>query len=111
MFTREQAKAFLIQHLTADAEHHDFGRFFRIGEDVDKLDANLPSDAGPRFDKFHTALTFWKAWQVARDNDWQQDHQITPAQWPTFARTIIADLMMDREIQNEVVSGIVKSET
>jgi len=103
MFTYEQAKAFVIEHLEKDAEHHDAGRFSEIGEYFDELDINLPRSAGDEFEKLHIALIFWDSWQDARNHEWQYYPKIEKADWPRFARIIVADLLADREVEDQLI--------
>jgi hypothetical protein len=103
MFTYEQAKGFVIKHLAQDAEHHLAGRFPQIGEAFDEFDANLPRDAGPQFDKLHVALNFWDSWQDARNHEWMYYPKIKRADWPCLAKSIIADLSVERDIQDQLI--------
>lgn len=103
MFTYEQAKGFLIEHLHQDADHHTSGRFSLIGKQFDEFDANLPRDAGPEFDRLHVALDFWDSWQDARNHEWQHYPQIRQEDWPQLAKSIVADISADRDIQDQLI--------
>ncbi|RKY15560.1 MAG: hypothetical protein DRQ55_19365 [Planctomycetota bacterium] len=103
MFTYDQAKAFVIQHLAEDADHHDLLDFPRIGEHFDEFDYNLPRGAGAQFEKLHVALTFWDSWQDARNHDWQYYPKIKREDWPRLAQSIVADVSADRDIQNQLI--------
>ncbi len=103
MFTYEQAKSFLIEHLDQDVDHHTSGNFSRIGEQFDEFDTNLPRGAGPEFDKLHVALNFWDSWQDARNHDWQYYPKIKPDDWQRLAKSIVADISEDRDIQDRLI--------
>jgi len=103
MFTYEQSRKYLIEHLAKDAEHHLSGHFSKVGEAFDEFDANLPRDAGDEFNKFHIALNFWDSWQDARNHNWLYYPKIKQDDWPILAMSIVDDLSEDRNIQNHLV--------
>ena len=103
MFTYPQAKAYLIEYLTKDAEHQRAGQLAAIGQGFDDIDMNLPRGAGSEFDKLHIALNFWDSWQDARNHEWQYYPKIKRDDWPRLAMSIIADLLADRNIQDAVI--------
>lgn len=103
MFTYEQAKAFLIEHLRQDAHHHRAGWSGLIGEYFDEFDANLPRATGPEFEKLHIAINFWDYWHPARNHDWQYYPKIKQEDWPRLAESIVSDVSADRGIQDPLI--------
>ena len=68
-----------------------------------ELDALLPRNAGPTFDKLHIALSFWDGWIDARNHDWLYYEGIRAEDWPWLARGIVDDLRNDHEISDQRV--------
>jgi hypothetical protein len=98
MLTYPEAKQALIGGLARDADAHESGRYRDIGGSFDELDANLPHDGGPEFDRLLIALAFWEGWIDARNHDWLYYDGIGQADWPVLARRMVESLAEDREI-------------
>jgi hypothetical protein len=93
----------MIEGLLQAAHAHEGGCLEGIETSFDLLDANLPRDAGPDFDKLLIALDFWDGWIDSRNHDWRFYKGIGPEDWPRMARRIVADLQSGREITDELV--------
>jgi hypothetical protein len=87
--------------LEAAARAHESGDLAAIEAGYDELDALLPHNDDPAFDKLHTALEFWDGWIDARNHDWLYYERIQEEDWPRLARGIVDDLRRDREISDE----------
>jgi hypothetical protein len=98
-----EVKQVTISGLCEAAFAHESGRLQAIETSFDSLDANLPRDAGPEFDKLFIALNFWDGWIDARNHDWQYYEGIGAEDWPGLARRIIADIAADREITDGLI--------
>jgi hypothetical protein len=98
-----EARQIFIHELTRDAEAHEARRYQDIGAGFDQVDAELPRDEGPEFDKLFIALDFWDGWIDARNHDWQYYKGIKERDWPRLARTIIKALEADQEITDPLV--------
>ena len=98
-----EAKRDLIGGLLQAASEHEAGHLSGIETSYDTLDAMLPREAGPEFDKLFIALNFWDGWIDARNHDWQYYEGIRAEDWPRLARSLVEDLKADREISDELV--------
>jgi hypothetical protein len=101
--TYEDAKKQLIAGLECDAIAHTEGRFADIGKGFDSYDIGLPRGAGPEFDKLHVALNFWDGWIDARNHMWLYYEPIVQADWPKLAKSIVEDIVEDRNLTNPLV--------
>ena len=98
-----EAKQAMISGLLQAASEQEASRLSEIERSYDTIDANLPRDAGPEFDKLFIALNFWDGWIDARNHDWQYYEGIRAEDWPQLAKRIVDDLKADREISDELV--------
>jgi hypothetical protein len=98
-----EAKQQMINGLLQAASAHEAGRLQGVATSYDALDANLPREAGPEFDRLLIALNYWEGWIDARNHNWQYYEGMREADWPQLARSIVADLEADREITNGLV--------
>ena len=100
----EEGRQEMIKGLLRAAAAHEAGRLalIEIPESYDLLDFGLPRDGGPEFDKLLVALEFWGGWIDSRNHDWQYYDGIGAADWPRLARSIAADLDVDREITSQL---------
>jgi hypothetical protein len=96
-FTYAEAKSLLIEALRHDAALHEARRFGELGAKFDAVDAQLPRDAGPEFNKLIFAHEFWAGWLDSCGHDWFFYEPIQEKDWPALARTVVADLNADRE--------------
>ena len=103
MFSYTEAKQFLVESLTRDANAHESGRYQDVGRDFDEFDTNLPRGSGPEFNKLLIALNFWDGWIDARNHDWQYYEGINESGWPLLASRVIESLVKDEEISEPVV--------
>ena len=103
MFSYAEAKQFLIESLTRDVTAHEAGRYRDVGRDFDVLDANLPRNDMPEFDKIFIAFDFWDGWIDARNHDWQYYAGMSQHDWPGLARNIVQAIADDREITEPMV--------
>ena len=102
-YSYAEAKAAVIGALARDASLHDQGLFAELGASFDELDARIPRSAGAVFDKLLIALRFLDDWLDASNHDWQYHQPMQRSDWPTLARTLIADISADREISDAAV--------
>lgn len=63
MLTYDEAKHYLIEHLSRHVALHVAGDYWHVGDNFDDFDANLPRNDDPKFKKLHIALNFWDGWQ------------------------------------------------
>ena len=103
MFTYDEAKKYLIEQLTRDAENHRRGDVRKVGENFEVFDHNLPRNSGPEFNKLFIALNFWDGWQDARNHDWRVYKGISENDWPQLAKIIIQNIEEEKEIMNEII--------
>jgi len=99
---QELRRRFLMA-LEAASRAQESGDLAAIEADYAQLDALLPRDTDPAFDKLQTALEFWDGWIDARNHDWLYYEGIREEDWPRLARGIVDDLRRDREISDECV--------
>jgi len=102
MFTYDEAKHYLIEHLSRDVALHVAGDYWHVGDNFDDFDANLPRNDDPQFKKLHIALNFWDGWQDARNHDWHFYKGISQNDWPQLAKIIIQDIE-EEEITSETI--------
>lgn len=102
MMNYTEARDALIKHLLHDAGAHDAARFDEIGRRFDSLENLFPRVRDASLMKLHVAMTFWDGWIDARNNGWPK-HAIGTDEWPVLARSIVEDLVADREITNPTV--------
>jgi hypothetical protein len=98
-----EAKHEMIKGLLQAISAQEAGRLQDIEAPYDTLDAKLPRETEPEFDKLFIALNFWDGWIDARNHDWQYYEEVRVEDWPRLARSIVADLQADREITDEIV--------
>ncbi len=103
MLTYSEAKQLFIDGLTRDSIAHESGRFKDVGAGFDTLNAELPRNQGPEFDKLFIALNFWDGWVDARNHDWKYYEGIRQSDWPQLAKGIVAALSKDCEISEPIV--------
>ncbi len=103
MFGYGEVKQQMIQGLEAAAQAHEAGNLPAIEEGYDDIDAVLPRDRGPEFNKLFVALHFWDGWIDARSHEWRYYKGIKAQDWPELARAIVEDLRNDRNITDERV--------
>lgn len=101
MLGYEEAKRYLIEQLSKDAQSHMEGNFSNIGAGYDYFDSNLPRDDDPRYRKLFIALNFWDGWQDARNHEWMYYEDIHSDDWPELAKMIIQSLVTEQEIKDE----------
>lgn len=87
-----------VRLLEAAALAHEAGDLPAVSSGFREMDAELPRNADPRFDKLFLALAFWDCWIDARNHDWQYYPGTEEADWPRLARVIVRDLEQDRDI-------------
>jgi hypothetical protein len=92
-----------IACLEGAARAHEIGDLPAISMGYDHLDAELPRNAGPDFDKLHVALEFWDGWIDARNHEWLYYPGVAAGDWPRLARAIADDLKQDRDITDKRV--------
>ena len=98
-----EARQAFIEELRRDVDAHEAGRYEEVGAGFDGIDAGLPRDEGPEFDKLFVALNFWDGWIDSRNHDWRYYEGITQRDWPVLARRIIKSLEADEEIREPIV--------
>lgn len=103
MFTYDEAKKYLIEHLRRDVEYHSRGEYPKIGEGFDVFDQNLPRTSGPEFNKLFVAFNFWDSWQDARNHDWRYYREIPQSAWTLLALQLIKDIEEEREITSTII--------
>jgi hypothetical protein len=103
MFTYEEAKGHLLEHLTHDIQAHAAGDYWQIGKGFEEFDIRLPRDNDPRFKNFHITLNFWDGWQDARNHNWRYYEGISQSDWPELAKAILQCIEEDKEITNELI--------
>ena len=103
MFNYDEAKKYLIEHLSQDVALHLSGNTEAVGRNFDEFDGNLPRNAEPKFKKLHIALNFWDGWQDSRNHDWLYYEGINQSDWPNLAKEIVTDIENDRDITNEQI--------
>ena len=74
-------------------------------EGHEDIDAALPRNRDPRWDKVFIALHFWDGWIDATNHAWRYYEPLQQSDWRHLARELAADLRADREITNPVVLG------
>jgi len=90
----------LAEALVHAAEHHAAGRFDRLGEGYEALEAELRQEGDLQYRTLHCALNFWDGWIFAHGTGWVEHQQFPRDAWPTLARSVAADLVADREISD-----------
>ena len=103
MFSYDEARRFLIDNLTSEADAQDGGSPQEVGRGFDVLGDNLPGESGPEFGKLFVAINFWDGWVDARNHGWQYYEGIRETDWPVLARRIAKALAADREITEPIV--------
>jgi hypothetical protein len=103
MFTYDEAKHYLVEHLSRDVALHSAGDYWRVGDNFDEFDKNLPRNDDPKFRKLHIALNFWDGWQDSRDHDWHFYKGISQTDWPRLAEIIIQNVKEEKEITDEII--------
>lgn len=103
MYTYAQAKAVVIQGLSADIEAHCCGAFEQVGALFDQCDGYLPRESGEEFKKLFIALGFWDAWIHACDDNWDYFRGIAQADWPVLAGEIVRLVSADQEVEDATV--------
>ena len=83
-----EARQAFIEELRRDVDAHEAGRYEEVGAGFDGIDAELPRDQGPEFDKLFVALNFWDGWIDSRNHDWRYYEGITQRDWPVLARLV-----------------------
>jgi hypothetical protein len=91
----------IIEALRRAATAQESGRISEVDDLYDSIDAELPRDGGPEFDKLLIALEFWAGWIDSRNHDWKFYEGIGGSDWPKLARQISDDLQSDRETEDE----------
>jgi hypothetical protein len=102
-FTYDEAKQFLIEHLSHDADLHIAGKYSELGEGFETYDQNLLRSNDERFVKLYISLHFWDGWTDARNHDWYYYKGIGQNDWPELARIIIQNISNEQEITNQIV--------
>jgi len=97
MFTREEAKDYLIIHFNKCIEAHKSGNYHSINNGFDHYDRNLPRDDAEFDDVFHLSVHFWDGWVDSANHEWRHYEPITICDWPILAQNII-DILNDKEI-------------
>jgi hypothetical protein len=103
MLKYPEARQAFIEELRHDVDAHEAGRYEEVGAGFDAIDAGLPRDHGPQFDKLFIALNFWDGWIDSRNHDWLYYEGISQRDWPVLARSIIESLEADEEIREPMV--------
>lgn len=101
MFSYEDARQYLIEQLSRDAQLHMDGHFSEIGAGYDHFDSNLPRGNDPRYRTLFIALNFWDGWQDARNHEWLYYEGINSGDWPELAKTIIKSVAAEQEVTDE----------
>ena len=101
--TYEELRQRIVTYLDAAIQAHESGDLEAIETDYEELDAELPRNAGPEFDKLHVAFEFWSGWIDARNHDWLYYPGIQVGDWPRLARGIVQDLQQNCDIRDELV--------
>jgi hypothetical protein len=70
MLKYPEARRAFIRELGRDIQAHEVGRYHDVGAGFDDLDAELPRDQGPEFEKLFIALNLWDGWIDSRNHDW-----------------------------------------
>jgi hypothetical protein len=102
VLTYGAARDILIHELRGDAVAHDAENYDAIGRRFDRVEHEFPTGTDPELARLHIALAFWDGWIDARNNGWPRG-AIAVTEWPTLAKTVIADLTADREISDPTV--------
>ena len=103
MVDYQQLRQRFLTALDAAARSQESGDFAAIETGYEELDALLPRNVDPAFDKLHSALEFWDGWIDARNHNWLYYEGIQREDWPGLARGIVDDLRQDREISDQRV--------
>ena len=103
MYTYEEAKKYLIEHLSRDIAFHLAGDYSRVGDAFTEFDGNLPRTDDPNFIKLHIALNFWDGWQDSRNHEWRYYKGISQKDWPELAKIIIQNIEGEEDITNEII--------
>ena len=82
MFTKEEAKDYLLLHLPKCIEAHKSGNYEKINSGFDYYDHNLPRDNSEFDDIFYLALSFWDGWIDSSNHQWRYYEPITMSDWP-----------------------------
>jgi hypothetical protein len=103
LFTYDEAKKYLIEHLKRDIENHNKGDFQKVGESFEVFDLNLPRNSAPEFKKLFIALNFWDSWQDARNHEWRYYKGISQRDWPVLANSIIQNIEEEKEVTSPAI--------
>ena len=103
MFTYDEAKHYLIDHLSRDVALHVAGDYWHVGDNFDEFDKNLPRNDDPKFKKLYIVLNFWDGWQDSRNHDWHFYKGISKNDWPRLAEIIIQNVKEEKEITGEII--------
>jgi hypothetical protein len=85
MFTRDQARDFIISAFPRLIEAHKGRNFKEIHEGFDVFDRNLPRVKGQGWENFGIALNYWDTWIDAKNHNWQYYKPLTDNDWPNLA--------------------------
>ena len=102
----DAARQALVAGLTEDALAHDAGRYAEIGRQLPGVGRIVSGQNPTPASRLQVALRFWRGWTAARDERWRGDETDKPiavADWPRFARTIAADLALDRDTMEPAI--------
>jgi hypothetical protein len=103
VLTYDEAKHYLIEHLSRDVALHAAGDYWHVGDNFDDFDTNLPRNDDPKFKKLHIALNFWDGWQDARNHDWHFYKGISKNDWPRLAEIIIQNVKEEKKITDQII--------
>jgi hypothetical protein len=98
-----EARKLLAHHLLRNAEAHEMGLHNYLDDGFETVDRGLPREGYPDLAKLLVALELWRGWIDASRRQWHDRRGIREEDWGRLARTVVAALEADVEIDDPEV--------
>ena len=98
-------KSLLAHCLRRDADLHEAGEVWKVGEDFDDVEDEIRENEHDDEPNYHLCegLMFWDAWIDSRNHNFSHYKPLTKDDWPRLARKVAAIVESQGETDDEEI--------